>query len=287
MRGVRFGLACTPPSHPLVCRLRRVRDVTRSKPRPEAVGGSRKSAGEVDESETGSANETAPFGGPFHFPGQSAAHFARGRPQARLRRACLWLVWKVVGFGGWLACSAAKPRCWRSRVCRVAVSCTCVCLPSTRAFRRFFGRSCSFSTSGSGCSPSASRAPRRSFSRSSSGSSATTAPLDRVAGFPERPDQTRSVLRDASCSRLRARTSKPASTSPTLSSRRACADSTGLSHVRARTCARRRLSPLAADVSSSGLTSHTGHRPARRTRRSLERRDASRLRESKAARVDS
>ena len=73
MRGVRFGLACTPPSHPLVCRLRRVRDVTRSKPRPEAVGGSRKSAGEVDESETGSANETAPFGRLFHFRAKCCA----------------------------------------------------------------------------------------------------------------------------------------------------------------------------------------------------------------------
>ena len=37
------------------------------KPRAKAVGGSRKSAGWVDESETGSANETASLGRLFHF----------------------------------------------------------------------------------------------------------------------------------------------------------------------------------------------------------------------------
>ena len=41
--------------------------MSRSKPRPEAVGGSRKSAGEVDESEIGSANGTASFGRSFHL----------------------------------------------------------------------------------------------------------------------------------------------------------------------------------------------------------------------------
>src|SRR5262249_37076173 len=67
MRPVCLRGACTPPREALVCRLRRVRVATRLKPRPKAVGGSRKSAGVVDESEIGSANERASSGRLFHF----------------------------------------------------------------------------------------------------------------------------------------------------------------------------------------------------------------------------
>jgi hypothetical protein len=72
MRPVRFGLPCKATREALVSPLRRVRDASRSKPRSEAVGGSRKSASEVDESESGSANERASFGRLFHILGQAA-----------------------------------------------------------------------------------------------------------------------------------------------------------------------------------------------------------------------
>ena len=45
---------------PLVSRLRRAPNASRSKLSPATVGGSRKSAGRVDESETGSANFYGP-----------------------------------------------------------------------------------------------------------------------------------------------------------------------------------------------------------------------------------
>jgi hypothetical protein len=64
------------PRQALLSPLRRVRDVSRSKPRPEAVGGSRKSAGEVDESEIGSANGTASFGRSFHLCDQPQVRVA-------------------------------------------------------------------------------------------------------------------------------------------------------------------------------------------------------------------
>jgi len=67
MHAVPFRPPCTSHWQALLSPLRRVRDVSRSKPRPEAVGGSRKSAGEVDESEIGSANGTASFGRSFHL----------------------------------------------------------------------------------------------------------------------------------------------------------------------------------------------------------------------------
>src|SRR5947199_4516172 len=49
----------------LDCQLRRARSASRSKPRPEAVAGRRKSAEAVDESETGSANFFGPVRGTF------------------------------------------------------------------------------------------------------------------------------------------------------------------------------------------------------------------------------
>src|SRR5436309_2006527 len=84
MRQVRFRLACTPPRRVLVCRLRRVRDAVRSKPRPEAVGGSRKSAGVVDESVIGSTNETAPQGA-VSFRAKVLRTLARGDRPGALR----------------------------------------------------------------------------------------------------------------------------------------------------------------------------------------------------------
>src|SRR5215208_4897438 len=77
MRQVRLRASCARTGHVLLSPLRRVRDVSRSKPRAKAVGGSRKSAGEVDGSETGSANEAAPSGAASFF-GQSALHLANG-----------------------------------------------------------------------------------------------------------------------------------------------------------------------------------------------------------------
>jgi hypothetical protein len=160
MRAVRFGLTCKATRETIVCRLRRVRDATRLKPRSEAVGGSRKSASEVDESETGSTNERASFGRLFHLPGE--------RPHARLRRACLRCDRKA----------AASPNCLRAaRQSRAAGGigfvkwwrCTCGPLRSITVSNRSFGRLCSFSFCGSGCSPSASPARRRSSSRSCSG----------------------------------------------------------------------------------------------------------------------
>src|SRR5919199_2005036 len=72
-----FPRPCKPHCDLLMCRLRRVRDVSRSKPRAKAVGGSRKSAGEVDESETGSANEEAPPGASSFSAPNAAASFPR------------------------------------------------------------------------------------------------------------------------------------------------------------------------------------------------------------------
>ena len=211
MRGVRFGGRLHSPGRALVCPLRRVRDVSRSKPRPEAVGGSRKSAGEVDESETGSANERASFGRLFHSgkvlalcPGADRC----ARRDCELRSAA---------DGG--------------RVCRV-LACTCARLRSTTGVQAFiwalvfflflwFGMLAVGVSGRDGVRPRA-RArradlplradPRRRRPRSA-------APLASLSA----PDQTRSALRGAACSRLRACTSRPASSAPTRSSRRACA----------------------------------------------------------------
>src|SRR3954451_659837 len=68
MRHTCSRASCVQPGQVLLSPLRRVRDVSRSKPRAKAVGGSRKSAGGVDGSETGSTNETASLGRLFHFP---------------------------------------------------------------------------------------------------------------------------------------------------------------------------------------------------------------------------
>src|SRR5438445_2458270 len=75
------------PWYALVCRLRRARSPSRSKPRTKAVGGSRKSAGWVDERETDSASGRASSGRPFHFRGK-CKHFPRGAflEGGRLRR---------------------------------------------------------------------------------------------------------------------------------------------------------------------------------------------------------
>lgn len=245
MRGVRYGLACSPPSDTLVCRLRRVRDVTRSKPRPEAVGGSRKSAGEVDESETGSANERASFGRLFHIPDEVLRTSPGGRRRAFGARAVRPS--RTAGGAGFveLACLASAHAFHRQGCSSVSLGARVLSLPLVRdARRRRLGPHVVRSRT---CRQRADLSLRQDPRRRRPRSAASLASLSGSV-------QKRSVLRDAPRSRLRARTSKPASTSPTLSSRRSCADSTGSSHVRARTCARRRLSPLAADVSSSRLT---------------------------------
>src|SRR5713226_1754189 len=59
MQIVPCGDPCMEMVHPLDSPLRRARDASRSKPRTKAVGGSRKSASVVDESETDSASDTA------------------------------------------------------------------------------------------------------------------------------------------------------------------------------------------------------------------------------------
>src|SRR3954467_1793683 len=87
---------------------RRARSASRTKPSPRAVGGSRRSTRSVDESEIGSANETATLGSPFRFskafraspllPGQSPsgdspytdAGIHYGLPRAR-RAPATWL----------------------------------------------------------------------------------------------------------------------------------------------------------------------------------------------------
>src|SRR5438874_7492748 len=57
---------CNRPERTLECRLRRARSATRSKPHREAVRGSGRSAGEVDESATGSANSWSGSPGRTH-----------------------------------------------------------------------------------------------------------------------------------------------------------------------------------------------------------------------------
>ena len=103
MRRVRFELLASAAGQVLLSPLRRVRDVSRSKPRAKAVGGSRKSAGEVDGSETGSANERGLLRGALSFR-QSARTLPGERPlRAFLEGGC---------FAGF-ASSAAKPQCRR------------------------------------------------------------------------------------------------------------------------------------------------------------------------------
>src|SRR5205823_902673 len=64
-----LGTSCAEPGQPLDSLARRARNVTRTKPSPRAVGGSRRSTRTVDESEIGSANEEAPSGGLLRFWG--------------------------------------------------------------------------------------------------------------------------------------------------------------------------------------------------------------------------
>src|SRR6266487_3879439 len=68
--------------------LRRARSASRSKPEAKAVGGSRRSADPVDESEIDSANETTALGSSFRIwtafgdtgPGQDALHQVSKQP---------------------------------------------------------------------------------------------------------------------------------------------------------------------------------------------------------------
>ena len=62
-----FRTSCGRTWPLLDSRLRRARSASRSKPELKAVGGSRRSAEPVDESEIDSANETATLGWPFRF----------------------------------------------------------------------------------------------------------------------------------------------------------------------------------------------------------------------------
>src|ERR671931_754663 len=60
-----FWTSCGRTGPLLDFRLRRARSASRSKPEAKAVGGSRRSADPVDESEIDSANQRAPSGAPF------------------------------------------------------------------------------------------------------------------------------------------------------------------------------------------------------------------------------
>src|ERR687887_886164 len=110
-----FGTSCGRTGPLLDFRLRRARSASRSKPEAKAVGGSRRSADPVDESEIDSANQRAPSGAPFGLPGRAQTSAAPAAFTRREGGGVRKLDRRAPGASPRLACDRRRARADRAR----------------------------------------------------------------------------------------------------------------------------------------------------------------------------